>query len=707
MQKEEALKGFLFEGSEKIKTDVASRVIDYYKRKISQFDDMFRSMFQARRLGRVELTDEFGYKHNFDNLLRYVRRCVAGQDYKFALPQIPVYLHDLIGTEDFTGGISPKMGKRHIRVVAIDGFPQNSVPGILAALDTLPFEYRWNTRAQIIDAEVARSVLERKHKRWRGKVRGFMDQLWNRPNGTINHYAQEMANDAEAAMSVASAGDVQFALYSCNVILLDENEERINDNVAAVVTVIKNSGFAPRVETINAIEAWRGSLPGDGYRNLRRVYVHTINLADSLPISAVWTGERVNPSALMPTNSPPLALTTSIGATPFRVNLHVSDVGHGLVLGPTGAGKSTLLGFLAAQWFRYLSAKVVCFDKGKSMFVLNQASGGDFYDLGGDHSDLAFCPLRDIDDPNDAAWAVDWIESLCAMSGLVPITPAQRNAITQGIKSLANATTEFRSLTEFLAALQDVEVREALEHYTLRGPLGELLDARTDSLQTSRFTVFEMENLMGAGDGNSKGLVAVLLYLFRQIEKRLDGTPTLVILDEAWIYLKHDLFRNKVKDWLKTMRRKNACVIMATQSISDVINSEIRDVVLESCPTKILLPNSEAGNVNSHAFYLQLGLNEREISIVQTAIPKREYYFMSPLGRRLVGLGLGGVALAFVGSSSVEDRKLAEGLITRSHGDPSWTEEWIRLRANRTGNTTMIQWADALHYERTATERSL
>lgn len=285
------------------------------------------------------------------------------------------------------------------------------------------------------------------------------------------------------------------------------------------------------------------------------------------------------------------------------------------------------------------------------------------------------------------------------MSGLVPITPAQRNAITQGIKSLAHATTEFRSLTEFLAAVQDVEVREALEHYTLRGPLGELLDARTDSLQTSRFTVFEMENLMGAGDGNSKGLVAVLLYLFQQIEKRLDGTPTLVILDEAWVYLKHDLFRNKVKDWLKTMRRKNACVIMATQSISDVINSEIRDVVLESCPTKILLPNSEAGNANSHAFYTQLGLNEREISTIQTAIPKREYYFMSPLGRRLVALGLGGVALAFVGSSSVEDRKAAEALITRYHGDQAWVEEWVRLRARRSGNTTMIEWADALHYD--------
>jgi type IV secretory pathway VirB4 component len=202
---------------------------------------------------------------------------------------------------------------------------------------------------------------------------------------------------------------------------------------------------------------------------------------------------------------------------------------------------------------------------------------------------------------------------------------------------------------------------------------------------------------MGSGDGgNSRGLVAVLLYLFRQIEKRLDGTPTLVILDEAWVYLKHELFRNKVKDWLKTMRRKNACVVLATQSISDVINSPIRDVVLESCPTKILLPNAEAGNVNSRDFYRQLGLNSREISIIQTAIPKRQYYVTSPLGRRLVGLGLGGVALSFVGVSSVEDRKAAEDMMAKHRGDPLWVEQWLRYRAGLTGNIVMTQWADVL-----------
>ena len=134
-------------------------------------------------------------------------------------------------------------------------------------------------------------------------------------------------------------------------------------------------------------------------------------------------------------------------------------------------------------------------------------------------------------------------------------------------------------------------------------------------------------------------MIPVLLYLFRRIEQRLDGSPTLILLDEAWSYLQHELFRDRLKDWLKTMRRKNAVVVMATQQISDIANSEIADVVLENCPTKILLPNAEAKNPGSREFYDRVGLNERELEILQVSIPKQHYYVVSKLGRRLVDLG--------------------------------------------------------------------
>ncbi len=202
---------------------------------------------------------------------------------------------------------------------------------------------------------------------------------------------------------------------------------------------------------------------------------------------------------------------------------------------------------------------------------------------------------------------------------------------------------------------------------------------------------------MNGGETGNKGLVAVLLYLFRQIEKQLDGSPTLILLDEAWVYLDHPLFRDKIRDWLKTMRRKNASVVLATQSISDVIKSPIRDVVLESCPTKILLPNAEAGNDNSRPFYTQLGLNARENTIVQTAIPKRQYYITSPLGRRLIGLGIGGVAMSFVGVSSVEQRNAATQLMTKY--PETWQSEWLRERAFTTNSPMLREWAELLEAE--------
>jgi type IV secretion system protein VirB4 len=135
-------------------------------------------------------------------------------------------------------------------------------------------------------------------------------------------------------------------------------------------------------------------------------------------------------------------------------------------------------------------------------------------------------------------------------------------------------------------------------------------------------------------------------------------------------------------------------VVLATQSISDVIKSPIRDVVLESCPTKILLPNAEAGNENSRPFYTQLGLNARENTIVQTAIPKRQYYITSPLGRRLIGLGIGGVAMSFVGVSSVEQRNAAIQLMTKF--PDNWQAEWLRERAFTTNSPMLRDWAGLL-----------
>ena len=204
---------------------------------------------------------------------------------------------------------------------------------------------------------------------------------------------------------------------------------------------------------------------------------------------------------------------------------------------------------------------------------------------------------------------------------------------------------------------------------------GSLLDAEFDDLGDGRFLSFETENLLQLDD---KAVIPVLLYLFRRIEQRLDGSPTLILLDEAWSYLQHELFRNRLKDWLKTMRRKNAVVVMATQQISDIANSDIADVVLENCPTKILLPNAEAKNPGSREFYTRVGLNERELEIMQVSIPKQHYYVVSKLGRRLVDLGVGKVALSWVGVNGREERQIVESVMEQF--PDTWRTEWLRLQ---------------------------
>jgi type IV secretion/conjugal transfer VirB4 family ATPase len=672
--REETVKGWMFEGMKR-EQGVATRVLEHFKGRVTAFEDVFRSLFTAARLKSVVEKDVAGNAVVYDELLRYVHRCITWNDHPVRRPDFPVYLSDLLATKDFVGGLTPRIGKEHLRVIGIDGFPRASVPGILAALDTLPITYRWNTRAILLDPEEARSLLDRVRKKWRSKIRGLRDQIMQTQNGAVNLHAQQMSLDAEEAMSVAVAGDVLFAQYSSNIICAEADEARVDEAVGLVMKTVQNLGFAARVENVNSVEAWIGSLPGDGYRNVRRVILHTLNLADLLPISAVWAGNKECPCPFYPPKSSPLLFAATTGFTPFRFNLHCGDTGHTLMVGPPGSGKSTFLGFIVAQFFRYARAQVFAFDKGYSLQVLTRACGGEFYDLGGEKVSLSFYPLADLVHDSDVAWGSAWIEKLCALSGL-RVTPGQKNAIADAVNLLRNA--ESRTMTDFVATVQDKDVRASLEPYTLGGPLGRLLDADKDGMRESRLMVFEMENLMKYGDGNGNATVAVLLYLFRRIQKRLDGRPTLIVLDEAWVYLRDALFREYLRDWLKTLRKLNAVVVLATQNLSDVFGSGICDVVMEACPTKVLLANAEAAAAQSRHLYEAIGLNEREIQIVQSATPKRQYYVISPEGRRLIALGLGEVALSFVGVNAPEERKKVESLVRDF--PRTWQGEWLRQR---------------------------
>ncbi|CAG2138331.1 Type IV secretion system protein virB4 [Cupriavidus campinensis] len=664
---------------------IQDRLLTRFKDNLSELEAQLSTVFEGiSRMTDQTVTSAFdGRSVVVDHLAGYIHYCVTGISQHIVKPPVGVTYDTVIGSQDFVGGNLPRVGQKHVRCVSIEGFPAQSFPGILGALNSLPVAYRWNTRFIFMDPEEGKGVLNRLRKKWRQKIRGFKDQVADSRTGPVDVDAAAMEVDAVVAMGEAGSGLVRYGHYTSVIVLMGEDTARLKQAVEDCATLIRNLGFTARIEDLNAVEAFLGTFPGHGYENVRRPILHSLNLAHLIPTTATWPGLATNPCSFFPPDSPPLLMGKTSGNAPFRFNLHVDDVGHTLMLGPTGAGKSTHLELIEAAFMRYPNAKVRKFEKGYSSFILCNAVGGTYYDIGGEHDQSGgFCPLGAVDRPSERAWATDYIETLLKFQG-IQVKSGHTNDIREGLILLGAADADRRSMTDFLQKIKNNEIREALKPYTLAGD-NPILDAQTDNVKLSPFTVFEMEHLMSMGD---KRAVPVLLYLFRCVERGLDGSPTLLVLDEAWLMLNHPLFQEKIREWLKVLRKANCAVLFATQSVSDVGKSQIRDVLFESCPTKILLANPEVrDNEDSANQYRAIGLNERQIDIIGRMAKKLDYYYMSPLGRRKYQLGLGPVNLAFTGASGKEDIAMARSLIER-HGE-RWTVEWLRhCRATK-------KWAD-------------
>ena len=650
--------------------DLACIHLRHFEKSIDALEQELSSSLNIQRIkSMVQQDDE--KKIIFDAMLQYINFTVTGDTHPVQLPSCPMYIDAILGWRDFSGGLMPKIGEKYIGVIAIDGFPHDSYPVIMAGLDQLSCEYRWHSRFIFMDREEAIAHLKSYRKKWSQKVRGFIDQILQTGRGPVDQNALSMVAELDQSLAVAESGAACFGYYTTIVVLMDERSDYIDEKCREIMKVIRELGFGCRRESLNAIEAWLGSLPSHGVPNVRRPLMHTLNVADLLPVTAIWAGEATCPSPRFPHGSPPLLQAFTGGNTPFRFNLHVSDVGHFLIVGPTGSGKSTLIAALLAQFRRYPGARVFAFDKGYSLFALTMGVGGVHYDVAADDSKLQFCPLASIDRSTaEQGWAEQWIGELCELQG-VRLNPAHVAAIHRAMSLLSKA--ERKTLTDFVATLQNRELREALQHYTVSGAMGYLLDAETDSLALSSFQVFEIEHLMNLGDKNA---LPVLRYIFHRIEGALDGQPAILVIDEAWIALKHPLFRDKITEWLKVLRKSNVAVGLATQSLNDLLSSGILDVIAESCPTKIFLANPEAGGEFGRQIYQKMGLNERQLQIIAGMAKYRDYYVVSPKGRRRFELGLGSYALRWMSGLDKEPRRKLQKLM---HDQPEeWREIWSR-----------------------------
>ena len=657
-------------------------LIDTFNRDCKTIESRLSSAVKITRLRKQKVVQEDGTTVTHDDFLRWLQFCVTGLNQPIQLPSNPMYLDVLIGGQELRGGVVPKIGRKFVQTVAIDGFPLESSPGILTALGEQPCEYRWSSRFIFMDPHEAVAHLDKYRKKWRQKIRGFFDQVFNTNTGSIDQDALSMVADAESAIAEVNSGLVAQGYYTSVVVLMDESRERAEAAALSLAKAIRRLGFGARIETINTLDAYLGSLPGHGVENVRRPLINTMNLADLLPTSTIWTGLNYAPCPMYPPQAPPLMHCVTHGATPFRFNLHVRDLGHALMLGPTRAGKSTHLAMIALQFLRYQGMSVYSFDKGMSMYPTTKAVGGNHFTVAADDSRLAFCPLQFLGTKGDRAWAMEWIDTILALNG-VYTTPGQRNEIGTAIVNMHESGA--RTMSEFSLTIQDEPIREALKQYTVDGMMGQLLDAEQDGLELSKFTTFEIEDLMNLGD---KFALPVLLYLFRRIERSLHGQPAAILMDEAWIMLGHPVFRDKIREWLKSFAKKNCVVLLSTQSLTDAANSGILDVIVESTAIKIFLPNVYARDDDTAALYHRLNLNNRQIDILASAIPKQQYYCVSEGGRRLYDLALGPLALAFAGSTDQES--IAEIQRLEAKFGDAWVHPWLASKGLRLSDYVAI-----------------
>jgi type IV secretion system protein VirB4 len=637
------------------------KILENYLIEVQRVEDLMGSILpEVQRLDDAEL-------------LTYLHSTVSTRGHAVSPPEVPFYLDGLLVDSPLLGGLEPKLGDHYLGVLGVLGLPMRSRTGLLDALNRLAIPYRWVNRFIPLGKQEALKELRDYKRKWFSKRKGIgvivSEIISGAQSVMVDSDALNKSEDADQALQEVADDYVAFGYYTPVVVLMDREREVLKSQVREVERVINSHGFATRVEDLNAVDAWLGAVPGNCRHNVRRPLIHSLNFTHLMPLSAVFAGPRANRHL----KGPPLFYASTGGSTPFRFVPHIGDVGHTLILGPTGSGKSTLLSFLEVQFQRYRDAQIYIFDKGGSARIMTYGVGGDYYELGDDASDLSLQPLGHIDEEPERRWAQEWLIDILIQEN-VAVGPHHKQEVWNALGRLASAPQPERTMTGFVCMVQDSELRRALHAYTVEGAHGGLLDSDRDNLRYGCWQTFETEALMT----RKQAVAPVLSYLFHRLEQRFQGQPTLLVLDEAWLFLDHPAFAAKIREWLKVLRKANVMVVFATQSLADVDQSPVAKTIREACFTKIYLPNGAALNEDAFEMYRRFGLNKRQVEIIAKASPKRHYYYTSALGHRLFDLGLGECALAYCAASSKEMQQFAVELRKRARSAAEFNQEYLK-----------------------------
>jgi type IV secretion system protein VirB4 len=636
---------------------------EYALNRFAGFEDAASTAVNLRRMSSVE---------TFRDLLMDV----TYHDYPAALPDPSARLNDVIGCERFIGGYEPYINGWHLRPLCITAYPAYTVPQILAVLLRQPGRMTISARFICRDAYDAQLDLQQERHHWNREILGT---VWKIVKSWITTSVQQADQDTSTQLAdinaaiAASAAGMAFGWATVVAVIRDEDAERANLRVRDLQKECHALGIMARIEDMHAPEAIESTWPANGTSNVERILISGGNMADLVLPADHWAGLPYIDSPFYPERTPaPLVCGGAGSRSPFYFPTHINGVANQLIVGPVGAGKSSLLGAMVSAYLGIPAARIAWLDLDYSSFVLAHLLGADYRDMGAQDTP-PLCPLSFLDQPDGVEWLFGWFERLFARWNF-ELDEKQSEDFAMRLREARR--TEVRTMSGLFAIIpgEQQRIRRILRHYTTYWK--HIFDGEPTATANNRVSVYEMRGLVGLGRRASAPAIELILH---SIISNIDGSPTWVFCDEFWSLLADEVSSEWLFDAIRTLRKRNAGFVGCTQSLVEITNSPYRDLLLESCPGKILLPNPEARGEYVREAYYKLGLNEHEVAIIAGATPQRHYYYRCPIGSRLFTLALGDVAKAICASTGYQDVQRARAILAESPNG-HFTDAWLSER---------------------------
>ena len=615
-------------------SDAFEEVLRRFEQQVRELEETLKAVWNMRRLTLEEILTE-------------CHRCLTGYSHPIRIDRSDTYLAPVVASTDMWTGAIVNVGGRYMPVAFISSLGSSVAPDVLRELSETPEVFRVHLRYMPLPKSEVMRRLSIYRNLWHIKFQGFMGMSGrlekNVPGDEYmtSELARRMLEEMQQVQGLLEEGKVGAGLLSVMLVLSDTNLDQATERMTRLISRLRERGFTIDFERMHATSAFLSTLPGCGGALMRRPIYTSEVAAYTFPLTAPWAGRPTSPNPLLRQGTlaytPPLMVTQTRGGTPFRLNIHVKDVGHTLIVGGTGGGKSVLVDMICHSFLRYNATRVIILDVDRSHYLFALAAGSKPIDPA---YGLSFQPLRYIDDVQERAWAAEFVRMLIELSGGV-VGAKENQEIIKALNDLVSS--KLRTLTELSTQLSS-KLRTALTPYTTGGPLA-FFDAPQEKLDfSSRVNVIEIGPFAHADE---RTFLPLLEFLFHRIERSLSPSqPTLIVVEESWIALSHDFFAQRVREWLFRVRKLGGTVLLVGHS-PDQFTGSSAITVSNNCPTRIFVPGTDVKTLQTH--YKALGLNDYALKLLEKAVPRKEYLIWQREGVRLFQLALGELEKLMVG----------------------------------------------------------